>query len=208
MIGIYKITSPSGKIYVGQSIDIERRFISYKNLNGVKGQKALQNSFFKHGVENHIFEIIEECSIKNLNDRERYWQDFYNVLKHGLNCKLTKSNDKSGLIPEKIREKISKSHIGIKPDLQTRLKMSESAKNRPKRNYSEEHKLNISKGNKGKKRTKEQLIKLSKKVINTETNIIYECVQDAADFLNIKKSTLINYLSGFRKNKTTMKYLD
>ena len=208
MIGIYKITSPSGKIYVGQSIDIERRFVSYKNLNGVRGQKALQNSFFKHGVDSHIFEILEECSIEELNNLERYYQEFYDVLKHGLNCKLTKSNDKSGLIPEKIREKISKSHIGIKPNLQTRLKMSESAKNRAKRTYTEEHKLKISIGNKGKKRTKEQLIKLSKKVIDTETNIIYECVQDAANFLNIKKGTLINYLSGFRKNKTTMKYLD
>jgi group I intron endonuclease len=208
MIGIYKITSPSGKIYIGQSIDIERRFVSYKNLNGVRGQKALQNSFFKHGVDNHIFEILEECSIEELNNLERYYQDLYNVLKDGLNCKLTKSDDKSGVICEKIRKKISNSHLGITPDLKTRLKMSESAKNRPKRNYTKEHKLKISKGNKGKKRTKEQLIKLSKKVIDTETNIIYECVQDAADFLNIKKSTLINYLSGFRKNKTTMKYLN
>lgn len=30
MIGIYKITSPSNRIYIGQSIDIEARWKSYK----------------------------------------------------------------------------------------------------------------------------------------------------------------------------------
>jgi group I intron endonuclease len=207
MIGIYKITSPSGKIYIGQSINIERRFLSYKNLNGVRGQKALQNSFFKHGVDNHIFEIIEECEIKNLNNRERYWQDFYEVLKFGLNCKLTSCFDKSGYFTKEVKDKISKSHIGITPNEETRLKMSESAKNRPKRTYTEEHKLKISISNKGKKRTKEQLIKISKKVIDTETNIIYNSVKEAADYFNINRSTLTQYLCGFRKNKTTLKYV-
>ncbi len=32
MIGIYKITNPEGKIYIGQSIDIDRRFKEYKRL--------------------------------------------------------------------------------------------------------------------------------------------------------------------------------
>lgn len=32
MIGIYKITNPNGKVYIGQSIDLERRLYYYKNL--------------------------------------------------------------------------------------------------------------------------------------------------------------------------------
>ena len=32
LIGIYKITSPNDKIYIGQSIDIDRRFIQYQKL--------------------------------------------------------------------------------------------------------------------------------------------------------------------------------
>jgi hypothetical protein len=34
--GIYKITSPSGKVYIGQSVDIKRRFTTYKILNKSK----------------------------------------------------------------------------------------------------------------------------------------------------------------------------
>ena len=32
MVGIYKITNPSGKIYIGQSVNIDNRISSYKNL--------------------------------------------------------------------------------------------------------------------------------------------------------------------------------
>jgi len=94
MIGIYKITSPSNKVYVGQSINIKKRFNQYEKKQNVSEQKKLYNSFLKYGVENHLFEVIEECDIDLLNERERYWQDFYDVLKKGLNCRLTKSNDK------------------------------------------------------------------------------------------------------------------
>jgi group I intron endonuclease len=65
MIGIYKITSPTNKIYIGQSVDIERRFKEYKRLN-CKKQTKLYFSLKKHGVENHVFEILEECSQDNL----------------------------------------------------------------------------------------------------------------------------------------------
>jgi group I intron endonuclease len=89
MIGIYKITSPSSKIYIGQSIDIERRFKNYKSLSQTKKQVMLHYSFKKYGINNHLFEIIEQCSIESLNIRERYWQDYYNVIEDGLNCLLT-----------------------------------------------------------------------------------------------------------------------
>jgi hypothetical protein len=48
MIGIYKITNPKGKVYVGQSIDINHRLGKYKRLNGnVSNQKKIYNSLIK-----------------------------------------------------------------------------------------------------------------------------------------------------------------
>lgn len=108
-IGIYKVTSPSGKIYIGQSINCEFRFIRYKRKSQVKTQIKLKRSFEKYGVENHIFEIIEVCNESSLNERERYWQEFYDVLGiNGLNCKLTKSLDKSGKLSKETYEKCQK----------------------------------------------------------------------------------------------------
>jgi len=71
MVGIYKITTPLNELYVGKSIDLERRIKSHKTVNN-KNFK-IQHSIKKYGVENHLFEVIEECSIELLNERERYW---------------------------------------------------------------------------------------------------------------------------------------
>lgn len=111
MIGIYKITNPKNKIYIGQSINIKKRFLSYLYKN-CRNQTKLYNSFNKYKVENHKFEIIEECNINSLNERERYYQDFYNSLHNGLNCRLTLSLDKCGLISKETKNKISKSKKG------------------------------------------------------------------------------------------------
>jgi group I intron endonuclease len=80
MIGIYKITNPKGKIYIGQSIQIEKRWERYKYNNSNK-QTKLYNSFKKYGYENHTFEVLEKCNLEQLNEKETYWKQFYlNIL--------------------------------------------------------------------------------------------------------------------------------
>lgn len=70
MVGIYKITNPKNKIYIGQSTNIEKRFKDdYRNLK-CKGQTKLYNSLKKYGYDNHIFEIIQECGINELDNLE------------------------------------------------------------------------------------------------------------------------------------------
>lgn len=59
-IGIYKITSPSGKIYIGQSVDIENRFKTYLRYS-CKSQPKLLASLKSYGSENHIYEILLIC---------------------------------------------------------------------------------------------------------------------------------------------------
>lgn len=59
-VGIYKITSPSNKVYIGQSWNISRRFNQYSRMNGFKTQSILYNSLKKYGLKNHNFEIICE----------------------------------------------------------------------------------------------------------------------------------------------------
>jgi group I intron endonuclease len=111
MIGIYKITSPSGKNYIGQTIDWDQRQKMYKSLN-CKNQRKLYNSIQKYGWDKHDKKLIEECDIKNLNIRERYWQEYYDVLNKGLNCKLTQTNDKSGSTSKETKNLISLGMLG------------------------------------------------------------------------------------------------
>ena len=67
MIGIYKITNPKGKIYIGQSTNIEDRWEKGHKYNCGSGKK-LKNSLNKYGWENHKKEILEEDldEIKNI----------------------------------------------------------------------------------------------------------------------------------------------
>ena len=98
MIGIYKITSPSNRVYVGQSRNIEYRWTQHKSLR-YDSYGKLVNSLKKYGVENHVFEVIEECEFEDLNIRERYWQDYYEVIgKKGLNSMLTETDEKPRVV--------------------------------------------------------------------------------------------------------------
>lgn len=78
MIGIYKITNLiNGHCYIGQSIQIEKRWKNHKiiafNPNEKGYQYPLYRAIRKYGLENFIFEIIEQCSQKDLNEKESYW---------------------------------------------------------------------------------------------------------------------------------------
>lgn len=202
MIGIYKITSPTNKIYIGQSLDIEKRFVNYKGLF-CKQQTKLYNSLLKYGVDNHKFEILEECSVDLLNERERYYQDYYNVLSvNGLNCWLTKTNDKSGLLSNEIKQKMSISRIGNKNKLG--FKHNDSFKQK---------RSEIMKGNKNtlgfkhNERSKAKMSKNSAKkllVLDKETGVFYNSIVEVANLYNLKSNTLAMKLKeyGNKKNNT------
>jgi len=213
MIGIYKITSPTNKVYIGQSVDINRRFKFYLKLHHCKFQVALYNSFKKHNVNNHTFEIIEECNIELLNERERYWQDFYNVIGiNGLNCRLTKTNDRSGVMSIESRKKMSEAQLklhkngyvhpllGVKGALNknTGAKRSQAVcdkiKNAQKENY------------------KNGRIKApSKIVLDNENGIFYESARDCyyinQQIIKVSESSFRRKLANTRPNNTKFTYI-
>ena len=213
MVGIYKITSPSGKIYIGQSVNIEKRFLSYSKLLRCKTQIKLFRSFLKYEVTNHKFEVIEECEIDKLNERERYYQDLYDVLNNGLNCKLTNTADKSGKLSEEVKTNISKGNIGKKRTEEQKQNISNSLKGRkiPEEvrlkmkhnalNMSEETKLKMSNSRKGGKNP------LSKKVICTKTLKVWDSITECSNDLGIRMKLLSRYLNNNHPNKTTIIYL-
>jgi len=84
--GIYKITSPSGKVYIGQSKNVYKRWTAYNSLN-CKSQPYIYNSLRKYGVNNHKFEIIYECDEDYLLQYEEDYIYLYdsNNAEYGLN---------------------------------------------------------------------------------------------------------------------------
>lgn len=76
MTGIYKITNLlDGKIYIGQSLDIFHRWSKHcQNLS----DSLLHQAINKQGIENFSFQILEQCNKESLDEREKYWIQFYN----------------------------------------------------------------------------------------------------------------------------------
>ena len=170
MIGIYKIKSPTGKIYIGQSVDIKLRWKKYKALN-CGNQTKLLNSLSKYGFNTHIFSVVEECKEDDLNKRERYWQDYYNVVSDGLNCRLTETTDKSGRLSEETKNRIGDANRGRVHSEQSKKNMSKPKSDSSKMGkYNKSGKRNPFFGKAHSEETKEKIReKRKKQVITKET---------------------------------------
>lgn len=72
--GIYKITCLiDGRCYIGQSVNVFVRLKQHKsNLKSNRHEnKYLQGLYNQFGANNFTYELIEECSIEELDERER-----------------------------------------------------------------------------------------------------------------------------------------
>ena len=91
MIGIYKITNKiNHKCYIGQSVNINKRWNAHINqFNNIDVYNyPLYRAFRKYGLENFSFEVIETCPRDKLNEREKYWIQYYDSCCNGYNQNL------------------------------------------------------------------------------------------------------------------------
>ena len=177
--GIYKITSPTGKVYIGQSTNIEARWERYKKAR-CEQQRKLFHSLVKYGWINHIFEIIEECPIEDLKCHERYWQDYYEVgdRDKGLNCLLTECGELKEVI----------------------LKLKRAS---PRKGKKEKV---IKEPNEFKKFLNKTYYSKSKLVLDTQTGIFYYCAREVCELYGFKYETFKSRLNGKLKNNTQFIY--
>ena len=127
MVGIYKITNPKGEVYIGQSIDIERRLKQYKYCR--KGQRKLYKSISFYGYENHKKEVLTICDINDLNIKEIYYQKKYDSIKNGLNCEYARLTSKYKRIDKSLRNYKKPYSINITMDDKTHDKAKQISKN-------------------------------------------------------------------------------
>ena len=89
--GIYKITNIKNQMcYVGQAVDVSNRWKQHIK-RGLGAETPTKNKLYpvmaKEGVENFTFELVEECPAALLNDREKYWQEFFKAKEFGYSIK-------------------------------------------------------------------------------------------------------------------------
>lgn len=187
MIGIYKLTSPSGKCYIGQSVNIENRLSKYKHLK-CESQPKIYNALVKYGYDNFTVEILWETkdelnSTSILNQLEEDFINLYDSVNNGYNCKEggnsrrlseeTKNKLRNKFFSEEYRKKLSLAGKGRVFTEEHRKNLSESRKGKGHK-HTEETKEKLSKIMTGKTRTKEHCENISKakKGISNKLNYI------------------------------------
>jgi group I intron endonuclease len=169
--GIYKIISPSNRVYIGQSTNIYVRWKKYRILSASKHQTRLHRSFLKHGVKSHVFEVLHLCEPHRLNELEMYYVDLYNSFNSENGLNLRGGGNSGGVLSEETKKKVGLAKAGKKTrpcSEETKRKISAAQKGVSKKNppwnigkkLSEEQKKNYGLWNIGKKLSEEQKIKM------------------------------------------------
>lgn len=85
MIGIYKITEKENPsiFYVGKSNNIERRFKEHIQKTYAQSRIPFDDYISQKGKDSFSFEVLEECSIDELNEKEKYWIETLQATKSG-----------------------------------------------------------------------------------------------------------------------------
>ena len=88
---IYKISTPLSKnIYIGKTIQsVQVRWNEHINASYNPNHKdynlAFHRAIRKYGKDNFVIEIIEQVDVEKLDDREKYWIEYYNSYYNGYN---------------------------------------------------------------------------------------------------------------------------
>lgn len=169
--GIYCIKNlKNGKMYIGQSTDIKNRISSHKR-NIFKKNYPIYLDIRKFGIENFVFEIIEECKKENLDALEKkYIKEFKTYLEYGYNKTTGGTTGYKKEISEETKEKIRNTLTGKK------INLSEEARNKKIEKFTGKNNIN------------------AKKVIFYDKE--YETIKELSVFLKIKQTLLYNYLNG------------
>lgn len=188
VIGIYKIENlVNGKIYIGQSTNIEDRFAHHrsKQRHGSHENDHLQYSWDKYGEENFEFKILVACSEDDLDNLESKYIKIYDSMNRAKGYNLESGGNRNKHMSEESRKKMSEAKIGMydgemNPMYGVHLKHTEEwKKDISERNSGEGNPFY---GHKHSQETKEKMRKSNerkKAVLCLETGIIYPSACEA-----------------------------
>lgn len=188
---IYKATSPSAKVYIGQTTLPLRSRISKHRAKAYDEKSILYSTKFyhavrKYGIEGFIWEVVyKDVPEKDLDKLEIETIEKYNSFNFGYNGTLGGKGTSGHEVSDTMKQKISKIHKGKILSKETRQKISEAEKgeNNPffGRKHSSGTKLKIGASSRNRKHTEKSKKKMSEKrkgALNPRAKLDYNKVQE------------------------------
>lgn len=107
---IYKIENKiTGKVYIGQTLySLQKRWLQHihESKDALEGKRQsfplFHRMIIKYGEENFLPSILEECDNSILDEKEKYWIDFYNSNQDGYNSTIGGQNNINKVINQKV----------------------------------------------------------------------------------------------------------
>jgi group I intron endonuclease len=159
--GIYFIKcNANSKIYIGQSVDIKRRFAAHINLLNTNQHFNiyLQRSWAKYGKQFFVFGILELVEDRNMmNDRELYWIKRHNASNPSFGFNVKIGGNVVGAVSESTKRLLSNIFTGRKFSQETIERMRVSAIERCK---CPKYREKIAQSHRGKKLSPEHVEKI------------------------------------------------
>jgi hypothetical protein len=174
---VYKITNLlNNKIYIGKD--------KTNNPNYFGSGLLIRNAIKKYGKENFTKDILEFCSSEEqLNEKERYWIDYYKSYNRDIGYNLTLGGDggdtfTNSLKQEQTKEKLRQNSTGKKHSEESRLKISKAREGKGNGMFG---KVPWNKGSELSDQTKEKIGQKNKgKLLGIpKSEHVKKCVSDA-----------------------------
>lgn len=224
-IGIYKITNNlNHHFYIGQSKNIQHRWVDHRTSFKKKHTHytVLQKAFKKYGINNFTFEIIEECPVEKLNEKEIFYistlKPEYNMTLGGAgtpghevtekmkkylsNCSKRQWNSYDEETKKKVLMRLTGPKIGSHRSEETKKILAERTKAFFIRNggMSKEQKEKISISLSGKKRPNYGHFKPIIGVAKNGMIVRFDSIKFASFILGISDTNICHCLKGKQKN--------
>lgn len=207
--GVYQITlKTDGRSYIGSAVNIEARWRQHRDKSrSLKNIQVISRAISKHGIDAFNWQILEECSVEKLIEREQHWLDLIRPFAdedNGFNIRKVADSNIGIRRTDESKKKQSDTMSGILKTAEHRANMSKSWHN----NRSNEYYKLLSdrvKGDKNPAKRKDVREKISKSMLGkTWKNDIDRLTKHKAQRTGKKYSEQAkeNMRAAQQKNKT------